>query len=160
MWNLNREGQRSRSPKYLVLLCFSRERNIGDAFALVYMIYSFKEMLDFISTWNEDISCVMCWVFCLHLYSSALKWIIVGLEGTSYTGRLVAWSLFVFLFPSFCCNVIFSVILDLLVFIYNSCSERTVFLLLHYIHLSQKCWFLSLQSSRRVKNLAWTVPIM
>lgn len=72
----------------------------------------------------------MCWVFCLHLYNPVLKWIIVGLEGTSYTGRLVAWSLFFFcLFPSFCCHVFFSVvlILDLLIFIYNSCSEGLYF---------------------------------
>lgn len=31
------------SPKYSVLLCFSGEGRVADAFALVYLTYSFKE---------------------------------------------------------------------------------------------------------------------
>lgn len=64
-------------------------------------------MLDFIFTWTEAISCVMWWVFHLHLYSPVLKWVIVGLWKTSYTARLGAWSMSVSLFLLFCCRVFF-----------------------------------------------------
>lgn len=62
-------------------------------FSFLHDLFFQREMLDFMFTWDEDVSRVMCWVFCLHLYSPLLKWIIVGLEGVSFTGRLLACSL-------------------------------------------------------------------
>jgi len=75
-----------------VLLCFSGEGRVGHAFAFVYLLYSFKEGC-WISYLPEDISCVVCQVFYLHLYSLVLKWVVVELDGAGYTGRLGACSL-------------------------------------------------------------------